>query len=230
MQLEEADYGMTEMALDPRDQVNPADYEKLFVRFVMYPKQDRKASREAGRPIFKEVPYVDIRIPGDRTSHQFRPAGDIDKRRWPKHWEAFESRKQQPSEGTPLEQWPAINRAMVEELRYFNIRTVEQLANISDTNASNFMGIREWQRKAQAFLALSKDSAEAEKMATALSERDARISSLEAQVGDLLKRIDSLLEAKASEKQGPQEQSPEEIEVIREPTPELEPDPQSEGI
>ena len=149
----------------------------------MHPHPNRKESRKQGRPIFDEVPYVDIRTPGDRTSHIFRPAAEIDKRRWQRHWEAFEKGNDvEGHRGTPLSVWPAISRAMVEELKYFNVYTVEQLADLSDTNAQNFMGVREWITRARAFLAQTEGSRQAEALAAELEARDSRISELEAKL------------------------------------------------
>lgn len=195
--MEEADLGLTTMAMGAEEALggnlaNPADYENLFVRFVLHPKIDQKATKEQGRPIYKDVPYVDVRIPGDRTSHIFRPAGDIDRQRWPKHWQAFLDKKEQPQEGTPLEHWPLITRAMVEELKYFNVRTVEQLAYMNDTSIQNFMGIRVWVDRARAFLAVAKKSKEAEEVAHELAKRDNTIMTLEQQVTELRQMVNEL--------------------------------------
>lgn len=186
MSVQEADLSLTQMAMGAGEgRIDPAQYQNLFVRFVMHPHPDRKETQKQGRPIFKEIPYVDIRTPGDRTSHIFRPVNDLDKQKWPKHWEAFLSKKDQPQEGMPLEHWPLMNRAMVEELKYFGIRTVEQLAHMNDSSAQNFMGIRAWMDKAQAFLAVSKKSSEAEKIALELSKRDREINELREQLKTL---------------------------------------------
>ena len=191
--MEEAPYDLTSMAMSYAENtgpaINPADYEGLLVRFVMQPHHDQGKSREQGRPIFTEIPYVDIKTPGDRTSHIFRPAVEVDKRRWPKHWKAFEDKSATPNEGTPLVQWPAINRALVEELKFFHVHTVEQLAELNDSACQNFMGIREWKERAKVFLEMSKESAEADKLAHELSKRDHEIEALKEQVGELLAKI-----------------------------------------
>ena len=188
--MAEADYSMTEMAFsNPQDNVNPADYAGLLVRFVLHPHQNKEKSKAAGRPIYEEREYVDVRKPGDRTWHQFRPVASIDIARWPKHYEAFKSRAAEPSEGTPLEQWPAINRSLVEELKFFHVNTVEQLAALDDLACQKFMGIRTWKDKAVAFLAASGESAAAEAMANALSERDAQIADLTARMDAMAARL-----------------------------------------
>lgn len=197
MAVNEAGLDITNQAfraqqMESLDQVDPEDYKGLAVRFIMHPHPNRKKSVEEGRPIFDEVPYVDIRTPGDRTSHIFRPAAEIDKRRWPRHWDAFERGNDiEGQSGTPLSVWPAISRAMVEELKYFNVHTVEQLAEMSDTAVQNFMGVREWITRARAFLAQTEGSREAEKLAAELEQRDNRITDLEQRLAALLEKLET---------------------------------------
>jgi len=202
--LGEADYDITQSAFsDPTDRgnINPADYENMLVKFVHYPMQNRSKSKEEGRPIFEEVVYVDIRTPGDRTSHIFRPAADIDKRKWPKHWEAFQTRVEGDSEevGTPLEEWPAITRSLVQELKFFNVYTVEALANLSDTACGQFMGINEWKTRAQAYIALSQDSAVGEEFAAELETLKSTNTVLQQANAALMARLEKLEAAEADE-------------------------------
>ena len=75
--------------------------------------------------------------------------------------------------GTPLKVAPFLTEAHIEELAYFKIRTIEQLANLSDTNMT-FMGAREMSDAAKKYL-LTVNGNEA------LMER---IRALEAQIGN----------------------------------------------
>ena len=83
-------------------------------------------------------------------------------------------------EGTPIEEWPILNRAQVDELRYMNIRTVEQLANVSDTNAQGMMGINMLRQKAQTYLENAKDAALTER----LDEQAQMIAELQAKLAE----------------------------------------------
>jgi len=196
MSIGESSYSETSMAMQyqdgPGQNINPVDYEGLLVRFMLHAHRNPTKSREAGRPIYDEVPYVDVRTPGDRTSHLFRPAAELDKRKWPKHWAAFESRTSGgPVEGTPLEEWPQITRGMVEELKFFNVFTVEALADLNDSAQQNFMGIGIWIQKAQAFLVATDEAKAAE-----------QIESKDRQISDLTERLEALetaLQAKSEE-------------------------------
>ena len=193
---DEASFEMTEQAflsVEDGPRVNPKDFEGLAVRFVMEPHMNRLKSKESGRPIYDEIPFVDIRIPGDKTSHIFRPANDLDKQKWPRHWEAYENNQSDPESGTPLREWPQITRGLVLELEHFNIRTVEQLANLSDTSIQNFMGIRAYITKAQAWIAAADEGGVAsEQLAQELESRDAQLSLQAEEIKELRNAISKL--------------------------------------
>lgn len=164
----EADYQMTEQAhLAGSQEARTQGDEALAVRFFVKPKPDPTASLEAGRPMFKDAVYINIRQPGNKDSVVERVATDMDKQRFPRHWEAYQNRVTDPEglEGTLLSAWPALSSAQVEELKYFNIRTVEQLVATSDSNAQNIMGFQTLKRRAEAFLEASEQSAAGERIA-----------------------------------------------------------------
>ena len=163
--MEIADYDITEMAMGSEqgsqgmNRNNPYRQEgdeNLFVRFFMHPRQNPAKSAEEGRPIYEEVPYIEIMQPGNKENIVSRAVRKAEQLRFPKQWDAFQSGEEQALEGTPLEQWPALNRSQVEELRFFNVRTVEQLANMSDAHSQNFAGIQSMKQKALVFLELAK--------------------------------------------------------------------------
>jgi hypothetical protein len=117
-------------------------------------------SKAAGRPMYEDREYVEILIPGDRRSMAVEPVNEEHKARWPKQYEAFRAGKEPPLEGTPLADWPnsSLTRARVEELAYFNIRTVEHLAQVNDTQLGNLgMGARGLREAARKFLEVSRD-------------------------------------------------------------------------
>jgi hypothetical protein len=196
---EEADYAMTDMAHNLPNNSRYAPMlgdESLLVKFETRQKQDKAESQAAGRPIFKDVVYIDIRSPGNRAGGVSRPVRDWDKTRFPKHWEAFQARHEMPQEGTPLEEWPPIPRSLVEEFKHYHIQTVEQLADVSDGNLQNFMGGQTWKAKAQAFLAAAGDQKQAQKIEKELASRDEKIAELSAKLDSLVssleKKVDPL--------------------------------------
>lgn len=174
--------------------------EKLLVKFYTKTVKDNPRSAEQSRAVFKEVEYVDIRIPGARGTGAARPATHRDKQRFPKHYAAFQQRIEMPVEGTPLSEWPVITRAHAEELGFMGVKTVEQLAGMADSNASQFMGGQSFKAKANAWLDRAKKDVSLDKFETELALRDAQIAALSA-------KLDALVADKPKRKR----RTPEEI-------------------
>lgn len=165
----------------------------LLVKFFLKPRQDKEASQKEGRPIFREVEYIDIKIPGKRDSGACRPATEDDKRRFPNHYRAFKDRTDQSeTEGTPLSEWPLISRSMAEELSFFHVKTVEQLATMSDTQASKFMGLAGIRQKAKVWLEQAKTEKPLFDMDQKIKAQEAEIASLKEALNNVLKRVDGV--------------------------------------
>jgi hypothetical protein len=98
----------------------------------------------------------------------------------------------QSPEGTPLEQWPQLTVSQVHEFKAMNVFSVEQLAGMSDANAQRFMGGNELRRKAATFLKVSKDTAEAQRLATVNAELEARLVSQDEVIRQLAARLDAV--------------------------------------
>lgn len=161
-----------------------ADAGKLIVQFHVKAVKDEAASAEAGRPIFKEEEYIRIFVPGDRDVVD-RPIYPSDLQRFANQYERWKSKKgTEEVVGTPLEQYPMISRAQVEELKYFNVFTVEQLANMADVHTQKFMGINTLRQQARDWLAVANKTADASKMRKEIELRDAEIGALK----DMLKK------------------------------------------
>lgn len=132
----------------------------VFVQFFTDSIEIAVESERQGRPIFKDVAFIRKIVPGDKTNVVERVAKDWDKQKHPKEWEAYQRSITESFTGTPLEQWPQITRAQVKEAKYFEIHTVEQLAEISDLNCQKLgMGFQELRNKAKAFLAAAAGTA-----------------------------------------------------------------------
>ena len=157
--------------------------EGLLVKFFIKARPDQAATVKEGRPMFRDVEYVDIKVPGDRNSGVCRPARQGDLERFPRHYAAFKNRVSDDLiEGTPLAQWPLISRSQVEELSFANVKTVEQLVAMSDVNASQFMGMNVLKAKAKEWLKLAKENKSKADLAAQLKKRDDEIDELKAAV------------------------------------------------
>ena len=174
---------------------------KLLVKFYIKPRPDNAETVKQGRPIFKDVEYVDIRIPGDRAGGVARPATDGDRQRFAPHYQAFKSRIEMPTSGTPLAEWPLITRSLAEELAFHNVKTVEHLSTMSDTHSSKFMGLNALKAKALKWLEQAGEEAKAHELQQKLIERDERIAQQGKQLEDMQAQLNQLLAAQQPAKQ-----------------------------
>jgi hypothetical protein len=137
--------------------------ETLLVKFFIDAVKDEKESRAAGRPIFKDAEWIDIRIPGNRDNVVIRPVRADDIQRFPRHYDAFKRRigGEEGMVGTPLAAWgwPGMTRARIEEMKYFNVRTVENIAGMADGLGQKIMGFQAMKTAAKEYLASSSSRA-----------------------------------------------------------------------
>ncbi len=172
---------------------------QLYVEFYSRPLKDEARTREEGRPIYEDVDYVKIVTPGSRD-FVARPARTDDVERWRPQWDAYKAgQDQQATVGTPLSEWPQVTRAQVEELKYFGVHTVEQLADLRDGNAQNFMGVLDLKNRAKAYLERAAEEAPAARLEAELADRDQRIAALEARIGDMASEAEKAEQSETEE-------------------------------
>lgn len=195
--LGEADYGTTQMAF--RDGRTSEQDAKLIVNFEMRPHLDKKRSSEEGRPIFTPKEYVTIIVPGDKNNVVCRPVWEKDKQRFPRQYQAFLNNHEQNVVGTPLEQVPWITREQVEELKFFHVRTLENLADMPDSNAQRFMGINKLRQRARDHIAAAKEAAPIAMLQEELRKRDATLNEMKALLEKQSAKIAALEDADEDE-------------------------------
>ena len=172
---------------------------KLYVVFFVKPVKQGFKSEQAGRPIFEDVPYIRIHVPGDKTTVIEEQVSEEHKQRFASRWEKFEKGLSQSPEGTPVEEWPQVTRSQAAEFKALNIFTVEQLANLSDAMIGKFMGGGAMRLKAQTFLATAKDTAEAQRLATENAELNGRLAKQEEDIARLSAQIEVLMAKKSDD-------------------------------
>lgn len=133
----------------------------------------------AGRPVYDMVEYISIKSPGDKFNVVERPATDYDRRRFPRHYAAFRARQGNEVIGTPLEKWPLVDAAQIEELKFWNIRTVEQLAATADGSLQNVGHYSRLKQMAVDYLDTAKGLAPAVAMRAELEALRAKVAALE---------------------------------------------------
>ena len=183
---------------------NPVHESNTFVEFFMNSVEFKAESEKEGRPIFREIPFVRIVIPGDRNNVLECKADDYYKNRYPKAWAAFQAGQKEGVTGTPLESWPQITRSQAKEAKFFEIHTVEQLADISDVNCQRLgMGWMELRNKAKTYLSIAAGTAQE----TAQAAENARLKSM---IEDLQAQMAAISD-KAQSKPG---RKPKEVEAV----------------
>ena len=189
--------------------VNPDS--RLAVRFYVQAFPNNFMSEKEGRPIFQDVDMIQIMVPGDATSIIDTPVREEHKKRWPIQWAHFQNKHGgDPREiGTPLEQWPRLNKSQVEELKALKIYTVENVAGMSDANLQKIgmiagMQPHAFRDHAVRFLRLAHDDSianEAETRAKALEEANAKLKAdTDAQLAEMREQLAALAVQKPAPK------------------------------
>lgn len=158
----------------------------LFVQFhtqaVLHPAK----STQAGRPIYDDVDMITIRTPGSNLSSVVAPAKYyLD--RFGDKYRTWKSGQMEAASGTPLENFPFLftKPSLIAELKYRNIFTVEQLADMSDTAKQSVMGGHELCKKASEWI-----------NKTASDAVDAEKEDMKKQLAEMKILLESLTEAK----------------------------------
>lgn len=180
---------------------NPNQGDTAIPRFYTEPVQNGPKSLAAGHPVFDEMEFVEIHVPGDRKTIWAGRVTDVHRQRFPRQYAAFKQGLEAPTEGFPLDQWPGVTRAQVEELRFAHVKTVEQLAALPDdaltrTIAMGGFALRD---KAIRYLEAAKGHAPAEKLAAEVQARDDKIAQMEAQMAAMQAEIARLAAPKPEE-------------------------------
>lgn len=185
------------MALDPQpangQMIPQGEERKLLVRFYHEAVKNNVKSAAEGRPMFDEILFVEIIVPGDRYSRVNRKAKDEDFERFPAAWARFQRGQTMANDGTPIDQWPVLGVRDIAEMKAMNIFTVEQVAGLSDAIVGKYTGLSSYRTQAQAYLKSATDTALAQKQALELEASEKRIADLEAQVRDLAGKLENVI-------------------------------------
>lgn len=170
----------------------------LHIEFFTEPKQDKRRSKEEGRPIYKDEEFVRIKFVGDPKRELVAPAKDKFRRApeggyltyadaYPRHYEAFKKGQELIGEGTPLAELPFLTEAKRAELKALNIHTAEALAHLDGANLQRLkMGGRDLKNQAQAWIEKANGSADLTRFAAENASLHEQIEALKAQMSDLM--------------------------------------------
>ena len=152
----------------------------LHVEFYMYDKAP-----------YKDVPFVRIMVPGDKTNIIEQPVREYHKERFIRQWLYFQSQNDDGQViGTKLDKWNKdcpedLSDHQMAELQILKFQTVEQVATATDSQLQRMgMGSAGMRERARAYLSSknrTENGAELAKTRSELDELKAQMASLMAQ-------------------------------------------------
>ena len=186
--LQEAEFSTTQRAMEGRS----AD-DRLMIKFEMCPHPNSVKSLEAGHPVYDDKEYITIIVPGDKTSVVHRPVWAQDHERFPRQYAQFKNGLEQTVSGMPLKMWGGMTLGQAKEFEYFNVRTVEQLAEMSDGNGINIQGFNGLKQRARDYVAMTKEQAPMMQMRAEMEKKDAEIAALSNNFAELSGQVKELM-------------------------------------
>ena len=179
----------------------------FYVEFELRPEEDREASIDQGRPVFKDVEFAMITMPGGGLVVD-KPINEAllyewkngDNRRKPpspfayRAYEAWKEGREAPVNGTDLKNWPGVTPAQLKTCQNATVRTIEDLAEANaDTIRKLGMGGVAMMEKAKAYLAAANQNKTSEEVSALMVKLEAlsdTVKRKDEQISDLLERLD----------------------------------------
>lgn len=176
---------------------------------------NRYLTEQQGRALFDEVIYCEVITPGSRDS---TPVFELERvfceemnHPLPKRSAKYEEYKQYVEDfkksetvdsslaGTPLSQWPEMNRSLVASLKAQGVFTVDALASLPDSKLV-VVGPdgRLWREKAKAYIENAKGGAYATELAGRVQALETTLAASKDREGVLAARVQELETAAAT--------------------------------
>ena len=201
---------------------------KPIVSFDIRAVEDRDKSISSGRYSTRDAEFVILRQPGDnRTTVEKEITRDVmdewktqeHKLHIPALYDAWKAGLEAPVDGKPLKEWTIISPAQLHQAMSIGLRSVEDLAGMSDEACRNFgIGAQLLKQKARNWLeSVTNGGAVAEKL-TALEvrdkERDELLKKQQEELEAMKKAMDDLNKPAAAPKSSkPKAETPATVEA-----------------
>jgi hypothetical protein len=113
------------------------------------------------------------------------------------HYEAWKAGEEMPEVGTPLAAWNAVTHEQASVLKSNGVRTVEDVASLTDTHLDRIRipRLRDLITQAQQFL----EASDANRVANSIAKRDEQINAQQAEIveqretiAELMRKVDAL--------------------------------------
>lgn len=188
------------------------DIRPPMVKFERRAVEDKAASREQGKIVYKDEDFALVIPPGSRDCFEAKVHTWFENVKtnvrngkmlpqWLDHWqdgyEKFKKGEEMPLNGTSVKNWPAISKSECMRLISANILTIEDLAQITDEGIRRLgMGAIELKNKAKDYVQTAKNTGpiimEMAALRKETEQKDATIASLVEKVEALTSRLESL--------------------------------------
>jgi exonuclease VII small subunit len=135
-----------------KSKFNPEEDKFLAVKFHKKAIHNKFKSEQEGRQVYEDVDWINIKIPGDRTSEVSRKVREEDKERFEYQWNNYINKQESLANGTPVDVLPGISPAQAANLKAIKVETIEQLSNLHEKAIKNLFEGRELVKSAEKFL------------------------------------------------------------------------------
>lgn len=182
------------MAVD----ILPTEQHRFYVEFEVRAEEDRTASIAAGHPVFVDVDYAVITMPGGSLVVDKKITQEL-LNEW-RHglnrkppspfalsaYQAWKDGREAPLNGMDLKNWPGITPAQIKMCHGVNIKTVEDLSQANaDAQRKMGMGALALVNKAKSYLENAKGNKASEEVAALKVKLEAMQALIEKQAGML---------------------------------------------
>lgn len=181
----------------------------LNVQFSTEAVLNKLESYRAGRNVYSDMEFISVRAPGQSLTSIHTPVTEYYKWRFPLDYAAFKKGQAEVVTGTPLAMWPLISPSQMKDLEHAGIRTIEQIANLSDSSAPSMRGFYALKNGAQQFLDNARDTQAASRLQAQLDQANAQNTATVAALQQQMAEMMALIKAKDAAEAAP-EADPEE--------------------
>lgn len=124
-----------------------------YCKFFLHAALNGNKTEAAKHNVYDDVVYIEIFIKGNTNTSFSRPKKDEDEQEFPKEWKAYLTQTNIEDNGTPLNALPTLGPSMQMNLNAQGIRTIEDLAELSDSVVIGEQGMVDLRKRAVAYLA-----------------------------------------------------------------------------
>lgn len=168
--------------------MNPTEQEVTYLEdgviatFSIKPKLNNFIFETTGNKEFTNQEFVSIRIPGDKMTEVVEEVMPHHKHRFKNTYKAFKEGTSFDS-GTPLVNFPDLDPATLEKLKYLGITTIEMLAGVNDSLLGNIgSNGRELRDRAMRYI----DSSAKDRTSETILKQNEEIQAMKAQIEKLM--------------------------------------------